>query len=94
MIIYPRVFEVLIKLLKEKGWIKDIKYSDIAAFMFCSVICVYCYIFEPNNLPANYVRGINSFALTTQGEATIFATVAEQVNRIIEKTYGVKQARK
>lgn len=77
MVIYPRVFEVLIKLLQKQGWIKDFKHSDIVMFMICSIICVYCYVFEPNNLPANYVKGINNFALLTKGEATMFATVAE-----------------
>lgn len=62
--------------------------------MFCSSICVYCYIFEPSNLPPNYIRAINNFAVITKGEGTMFATVAEQTSRIIENHYGVKQIRK
>jgi ribosomal protein S8 len=90
MLIYPRVIEVIVKIMHKKGWIRDFKYSDIILFMICSMICTYCYIFEPKNLPPNYLRAINNFALITKGEGTIFATVAEQTTRDIENYYGVK----
>ena len=92
MLIYPKVIDVLLKLLQEKGLIRNFKYSETIAFMICSMIVVYCYGFEPMNLPASYVKGINSLAMLTQGEATIFATVKEQVTRNINKYYLNKEA--
>ncbi|CDW84492.1 UNKNOWN [Stylonychia lemnae] len=89
MIIYPRATEVIYKMMVQKGYLREFKHSDILAFMFCCSFIVYCYIFEPSNLPSNYIKAINNFSLLTKGEGTMFATVTEQVTRQIEQTYGV-----
>lgn len=84
MIIYPRVIEVLVRILKEKGFVKDFKYADILVYIVCAAICVYFYIFEPITLPPSFNRAINNFSLITKGEGTVFATVAELTSRNIE----------
>jgi hypothetical protein len=91
ILIYPKVIEVGLRLMQERGWIRNFMYSETLGFIICSMIIVYCYVFEPMNMPKSYVKGINNFAMLTQGEATIFAAATEQVTRNIQRYYFGKQ---
>jgi hypothetical protein len=91
MLIYPRVIDVFLKLLVEKGIIKPFKYCETIGFVIVSMIVVYTYVFESMNLSPNFIKGVNSFAMLTNGEATIFATVGEQITRNINAYYWGKK---
>jgi len=47
MIIYPRALEVTLKMLKEKGYIRDFKHSEIIGYWLVAIATVYNWGYEP-----------------------------------------------
>jgi hypothetical protein len=56
--IYPRVIEVFLKLLAERGIVKSFKYQETIGYIIVATILVYFFIAEPSVLPPSYVKGV------------------------------------
>ena len=59
--LYPRVVEVIIRILVEKGYIKPFKHYDFVAYVVLATILVYFFVFEPSVLPMSYVNAVRKF---------------------------------
>mmetsp|Transcript_48254 Transcript_48254/g.35436 ORF Transcript_48254/g.35436 Transcript_48254/m.35436 type:complete len:120 (+) Transcript_48254:408-767(+) len=61
VLLYPRALEVIYNWLKEKGYVKPIRFGEALSCYMTLYVCIYCYIFEPQNIGESYVKTVNKY---------------------------------
>ena len=87
VLIYPRALEAIFNILKEKGYIRPIKYGEALSCFVALYICTYCYIFEPHNIGESYVRTVDRYCDLQGNEKEVFDAMRYMMNEHIKKTY-------
>jgi hypothetical protein len=83
MILYPRAIEVILHMLRENGYIRDFKYSSVMAYWVVGLVCIYNWIYEPSNLPSNWVRTVDNYCRLSPGEKMFNYVSEHSTTRII-----------
>lgn len=88
--IYPRVIEVVLKLLVEKGIIVNFPHSEKVGWMIACLITVYNWMYEPENVPPSFVKAITNYSNLSKEEVMLNMSQIARTNIILGEAHKNK----
>mmetsp|Transcript_37746 Transcript_37746/g.36200 ORF Transcript_37746/g.36200 Transcript_37746/m.36200 type:complete len:114 (-) Transcript_37746:34-375(-) len=88
VLIYPRALEAIYNVMKEKGFVKPIKYGEALFCFFTLYVCTYCYIFEPDCIGESYVRTVDRYCDLQRNEKEVFNANRHILDNYIKANYA------
>ena len=85
--IYPRAFEAIYSLLKERGIVKPIKHGEYLTCIFGMVVSVYLYLFETYCVGEGYSKNLDYYSGVTKDELNLFTAGREITKDLIKESY-------